>query len=119
LIDGGIDVVHGHSSHHPLGIEIYRDKLILYGAGNFIDDYEGIEGYEEFRADLVLMYFASLELGSGRLAGLRIVPMQMRRFMLEHASRADALFVCTTLNRISRDFGTRFRSEDGTLTLAS
>jgi Bacterial capsule synthesis protein PGA_cap len=29
LIDGGVDVIHGHSSHHPRPIEVYRGKLIL------------------------------------------------------------------------------------------
>ena len=42
LIDAGVDVVHGHSSHHPRPIEVYRGKLILYGCGDTIDDYEGI-----------------------------------------------------------------------------
>jgi hypothetical protein len=44
LVDGGVDIVHGHSSHHPRPIEIYRGRLILYGCGDFIDDYEGISG---------------------------------------------------------------------------
>ena len=45
LIDGGFDLVHGHSSHHPRPIELYRGRLVLYGCGDFIDDYEGIGGY--------------------------------------------------------------------------
>jgi len=48
-----VDIVHGHSSHHVKGIEVHRGKLILYGCGDFIDDYEGIKGYEAFRDDLV------------------------------------------------------------------
>jgi poly-gamma-glutamate capsule biosynthesis protein CapA/YwtB (metallophosphatase superfamily) len=40
LIDGGVDIVHGHSSHHPRPIEAYRDKLILHGCGDLINDYE-------------------------------------------------------------------------------
>jgi 5-methyltetrahydropteroyltriglutamate--homocysteine methyltransferase len=58
LIDhASVDVVHGHSSHHVKGIEIHRDRPILYGRGDFLTDYEGIGGYEEFRDDLGLMYF--------------------------------------------------------------
>mgnify|MGYP001558666949 CR=1 FL=1 len=38
----GIDIVHGHSSHHLRRIEVYRGKLVLYGCGDFLDDYEGI-----------------------------------------------------------------------------
>jgi poly-gamma-glutamate synthesis protein (capsule biosynthesis protein) len=44
LIDSGVDIVHGHSSHHPRPIEVYRNRLILYGCGDFINDYEGISG---------------------------------------------------------------------------
>jgi poly-gamma-glutamate synthesis protein (capsule biosynthesis protein) len=58
LIDtAGFDVIHGHSSHHPKAIEVYREKPILYGCGDFINDYEGITGYDEFRSELTLMYF--------------------------------------------------------------
>jgi poly-gamma-glutamate capsule biosynthesis protein CapA/YwtB (metallophosphatase superfamily) len=32
LIDGGVDIVHGHSSHHPRPIEVYHARLILTGA---------------------------------------------------------------------------------------
>jgi len=56
LIDAaGVDLVHGHSSHHPRGIEVHRERLILYGCGDFLNDYEGIRGYERYRGDLTLM----------------------------------------------------------------
>jgi poly-gamma-glutamate synthesis protein (capsule biosynthesis protein) len=43
LIDeAGVDVIHGHSSHHVKGLEVYKDKPIIYGAGDFLNDYEGI-----------------------------------------------------------------------------
>src|SRR5690606_33213705 len=89
LIDGGVDIVHGHSSHHARPIEVYRDKLILYGCGDFIDDYEGIGGHEEFRDDLRLLYFATLERGTGRLVHLRVAPMQARKMRLLRASSED------------------------------
>jgi poly-gamma-glutamate capsule biosynthesis protein CapA/YwtB (metallophosphatase superfamily) len=34
-IDAGADLVMGHGPHMPLGIEIYKDKPIFYGAGSF------------------------------------------------------------------------------------
>lgn len=107
LIDQGVDIVHGHSSHHPRPIEIYEGKLILYGCGDFIDDYEGITGYEEFRDDLRLLYFASVEPDTGKLAELRIVPMQARRMRLHRASGTDARWVRDVLDRVSRSYGTR------------
>jgi poly-gamma-glutamate capsule biosynthesis protein CapA/YwtB (metallophosphatase superfamily) len=39
LIDAGADVIFGHSGHVVRGIELYKEKPILYCTGNFIDDY--------------------------------------------------------------------------------
>ncbi len=118
LIDGGVDLVHGHSSHHPRPIEVYRGKLILYGCGDFIDDYEGITGYEEYRADLRLLYLASLRRGTGELAGLRMVPMQARKLRLQPACDQDRRWLAATLDRVSRRFGTRVElAPDGVLVL--
>jgi poly-gamma-glutamate capsule biosynthesis protein CapA/YwtB (metallophosphatase superfamily) len=106
LIDeAGVDVVHGHSSHHPKGIEVYKDKPILYGCGDFLNDYEGISGYEEFRDDLVLMYFVTLSPLSGRLARLEMIPMQIKRFRLNRPSVADIRWLERTLDRESRKLG--------------
>jgi poly-gamma-glutamate capsule biosynthesis protein CapA/YwtB (metallophosphatase superfamily) len=119
LIDtAGIDVIHGHSSHHPRGIEVYRDKLIIYGCGDFLNDYEGIHGYEEYRGDLALMYLAELEPRSGRLAGLEMVPLQMRQFSLHHASEQDARWLADTLQREGAALDTRVeRRDDNVLVL--
>jgi poly-gamma-glutamate synthesis protein (capsule biosynthesis protein) len=100
LVDGGVDVVHGHSSHHPKQIEIYRDRLILYGCGDFIDDYEGIAGYEEFRDDLRLMYLPVLD-GSGRLLELRMAVLQAQRMRLVHAEVEDTRWVRDLLDELS------------------
>lgn len=108
LIDGaGIDVIHGHSSHHVKGIEIYKDKPILYGCGDFINDYEGIGGYESFRGDLSLMYFVGMDPASGKLVELRMIPMQMEKFRVNRASSADAAWLRDTLNREGKSFGVR------------
>lgn len=97
--DAGVDIVHGHSSHHAKGIEVYQGKLILYGCGDFLNDYEGISGHEAYRGDLSLMYFASVEPGDGKLVKLDMVPMQMKRFRLNHASRKDAVWLKEVLDR--------------------
>ena len=34
-IDAGADLVMGHGPHHPLGIEVYKDKPIFYSLGSF------------------------------------------------------------------------------------
>ena len=39
LVDAGADVVYGHSPHIFRGVEIYRNRPIIYSAGDFLDDY--------------------------------------------------------------------------------
>jgi poly-gamma-glutamate synthesis protein (capsule biosynthesis protein) len=113
LIDGGVDLVHGHSSHHVRPIEIYEGRLVLYGCGDLITDYEGIGGYEAWRGDLGAMYFATLDRRDGRLLGLRLVPMQMERLRLARAARSDTRWLMETLGRVSGSFGSRFHEHDG------
>ena len=114
LIDRGIDIVHGHSSHHPRPIELYRGRPILYGCGDLLTDYEGIRGHEAFRSDLGLMYFASVE--RGELTELRMTPMRVRRMRLERASESDAAWLTDVLARTSRTYGSEIsRTADGGL----
>jgi len=108
LVDSGVvDIVHGHSAHHAKGIEIRRNKLILYGCGDFLNDYEGISGRERYRSDLALMYFARVDEVEGRLAGLEIVPLQLSRFRLNKALPDDIRWIESLLSRESGPLGCR------------
>ncbi len=121
LIDeAGADLVHGHSSHHVKGIEVYSERLILYGCGDLITDYEGIGGRESFRGDLGLMYFPELDPVEGRLKSLRMQPTQMRQLRLCRPCDEDVAWMEATLNREGRRFGARVRlQQDGMLHLQS
>ena len=89
LIDSrAVDVVHGHSSHHPLPVEVYRSKLIIYGCGDLINDCEGTAEHGSLRGDVGCLYIVTLRSGSGRLDTLDIVPMQTRQFRLGTADAA-------------------------------
>ena len=107
LVDGGVDLVHGHSSHHPRPIEVYRGKLILYGCGDLVDDYEGIRGHDQYRPDLRLLYLPRLDPTSGELVELRMVALQARQMRLHRASHRDAQWLKTVLDKVSRPFGSR------------
>jgi poly-gamma-glutamate synthesis protein (capsule biosynthesis protein) len=113
----GFDVVHGHSSHHVKGIEVYRGRPILYGCGDFLDDYEGIGGYEEFRSDLGLLYFVTLDRTGGGLVRLRMTPTRVSRFQVRRALGEDAAWLARTLTREGRRFHTSVRRSDGRLEL--
>ena len=119
LIDSaGVDLIHGHSSHHPKGIEIYGEHLILYGCGDLLNDYEGISGHEDFRDDLSLMYFAILDSSTGKLVNLQMIPTQIKCFRIQRASTEDILWLRQVLNREGKKFNTQVQWDNNkTLTL--
>ncbi|HYA19307.1 MAG TPA: CapA family protein [Burkholderiales bacterium] len=107
LIDrAGIDVVHGHSSHHVRGIEVYRERPVIYGCGDFLNDYEGIGGYESYRADLSLMYFPVVEAATGRLLEFSAIPTQIRRLRVNYAPAEGVRWLIECLNREGKKLGT-------------
>ncbi len=117
LIDlDACDILHGHSSHHPLAIQIYRGKLILYGCGDFINDYEGIRGHEQYRGDLSVMYLPRVNEADGSLEALTLVLFQKHCFRLRRASLDDAKWFQTVMNRQSQRFATKLSlGEDGAI----
>lgn len=119
MIDvAGFHLIHGHSSHHPKGIELYKDGLVLHGCGDFLDDYEGIEGYEAYRGDLVVMYLPTFALKPSRLLGLDLHPFRIRKFRLNRASPDDTAWLRTTLDRESAQFGVHVvAGAEGTLSV--
>ncbi len=110
--EAGVDVIHGHSSHHFKGIEVYRNRLIIYGAGDFINDYEGIRGHEAYRGDLTLMYFLDLNALEGRIEKLTLIPLKIRKMQLEMAATGDIKWVHSVLNREGISLNTEFEIED-------
>jgi poly-gamma-glutamate capsule biosynthesis protein CapA/YwtB (metallophosphatase superfamily) len=118
LIENGITVVHGHSSHQVKTAEIYRGRLVLYGCGDLLNDYEGIGGHETFRSNLTLMYLPVIDARRGRLVKARMIPMRVARFRLNRAAEADAKWLCDLLNQLGAPLGTRCElASDHTLML--
>ncbi|MFI6824509.1 CapA family protein [Micromonospora sp. NPDC050187] len=118
LIDAGVDVVHGHSSHHPRPVEVYRDRLVLYGCGDLIDDYEGIGGRQEYRPRLRLLWLPTLDATTGALRRLRAAPVRMRRMRLERAAPDEARWLAELLGGFGPPFAPGFTvTLDGLLAL--
>lgn len=111
LVAAGVDLVHGHSSHHPRPIALCEGHLVLHGAGDLINDYEGISGHEEFRDELALLYLPTLA-RDGRLLALDMVPMQRRRFRLQRAGSEEARWLAELVDGISAPLGCRVALRD-------
>jgi poly-gamma-glutamate synthesis protein (capsule biosynthesis protein) len=69
VIDHGADLVIGSHAHVPQATEVYQDRVILYGLGNFAFDWTSMGGH---RTGLV----ATCTLAGGRLdrVSVRAVP---------------------------------------------
>jgi poly-gamma-glutamate capsule biosynthesis protein CapA/YwtB (metallophosphatase superfamily) len=99
LIDAGADLIHGHSAHHPKGLERYRGRPILYGCGDLINDYEGIRGHEGYFPELTMLVGARWHPGRSEWLELWLTPLRRRRLRLEHATADEADWLAETLNR--------------------
>jgi poly-gamma-glutamate capsule biosynthesis protein CapA/YwtB (metallophosphatase superfamily) len=106
LVDGGVDIVYGHSSHHPRPIEVYRNKLILYGCGDLVNDYEGIRGHEDFRPELRAAYLVRVSAQDGRLLDLRLIPLRAHQLTLRRAEPVAAEWLRRVVNEVSSGLGT-------------
>ncbi len=78
--EGLVDLIFDHSSHHAKGVEVIDGVPVIYGAGDLINDYEGIVGHEQYRPDIVLLYVAEFE--GCRVERLAVVPFCIERFRL-------------------------------------
>lgn len=117
--DANVDVVFGHSSHHPRPIEVHAGKLILYGCGDLLNDYEGIGGHERFRPELGFMYLPEIDARNGRLQRLQLRPTRVRKFRITSAVLDDAEWLRAMLDREGRAYGTGCRyGPDGVLELS-
>ena len=84
LMEAVADIIFGHSSHVFRGIEFYKGRPILYGAGNFVDDY-AIDEIE--RNDQSFIYVMAM---AGRIP--RVVRMYPTLIRGCHASLADGVY---------------------------
>lgn len=62
------------------GLEIYKQKLIIYGAGDFVNDYEKIPSHYNTTG---AFYIINIDDDRFDLASLQLLPVQVRRLRCE------------------------------------
>lgn len=124
LIDEcGVDIVHGHSAHHIQGVERYGRGVIMYGCGDFVDDYAL---NEEYRNDLGGVWRVVVNSNGSGTAGdgggkklvldrLEMYPTRCDRFQvtLLDVDDEDHGWVRRKVAKLSEEMGTRVRREIG------
>jgi poly-gamma-glutamate capsule biosynthesis protein CapA/YwtB (metallophosphatase superfamily) len=101
LVDAGADLVFGHSSHVFRGIEFYRGRTILYGAGDFLDDY-AVDRTE--RNDQSFIYV--VDVAERICQSLRLYPTLIRGCRSSRAEGVYALSITDKMKMLSETFGT-------------
>jgi len=110
LIESGVDVLHGHSAHIFQGIEVYRERLILYDTGDFVDDY-AVDPY--LRNDR--SFFFILEVSKKKLISLRLIPTRINQFQVNRAQDREAEEMCDRMQKLSKEFHTDLIEKNGEL----
>jgi poly-gamma-glutamate capsule biosynthesis protein CapA/YwtB (metallophosphatase superfamily) len=111
LIDAGADFIIGHHPHVLQGIEMYKNKMIIYSMGNFLFDmYQ-----EEAKESMIL----KINFDQYRIIDARIIPVLINtdKFQPELASEEKARKILTTLISLSKPLNTEIEidSEKGTI----
>ena len=68
-----ITLIYGHSSHHMRGLELYKERLIIYGAGDFVNDYENIPANYDRTGALFILDYDDIT-----LQDLQVIPFEMK-----------------------------------------
>jgi poly-gamma-glutamate capsule biosynthesis protein CapA/YwtB (metallophosphatase superfamily) len=116
LVDAGANVVFGHSCHVFRGVEVQKDSVIVYSAGNFIDDY-AIDPYE--RNDESILF--GVEVDRGALIRLELIPTLISEFRAVLAQDDDGSRILKQMHRQCARLGTHMTISEskGMVTLQS
>jgi len=95
LIDAGADAIFGHSGHVIRGIEIYKDKPILYCAGDFIDDY-AVDEIERNDRSCVFV----VETDGAAISRLFLYPTVIQQFQARRAESNERSAIVTTMQKL-------------------
>lgn len=111
-IDAGADLVIGNHPHLPLGMELYRDRLICYSLNHFTFDLQTREAIFEY--DTLILRSV---IRGRRLHGHSVIPVAIDAESkdLEIARGRRRAAIQASLEALSQEFGTTFRAEGDAL----
>lgn len=104
LVDSGATIIFGHSCHVFQGVEIYKGCPIIYGAGDFIDDY-AVDDIERNDESFIFLVEADDE-GVKRML---LFPTMIIRFQARLARGFLAEEIAIKMKNLCREFNTRAR----------
>jgi len=102
LVEAGADIIFGHSCHVFQGIELYRGAAIMYGCGDFVDDYRV---HEVERNDQSFIFV--VEVQDRQIVRLELRPTVItRHFQVRLAREAEAVEIAAKMQALCAELGT-------------
>jgi poly-gamma-glutamate synthesis protein (capsule biosynthesis protein) len=106
-VDSGADLVYGHSAHVFQGIEVYRQRPILYDTGDFLDDY-AVDS--KLRNDWSFVFLLDLE--GPRMRRLRLRPVRLTYGEVNFAVGDELEAIRRRMRALSGEFDTPMEDTD-------
>lgn len=111
MIDAGVDIIQGHSAHVFQGIEIYKNKLIMYDTGDLVDDY---------RIDPILRndhsFFYLVTVDKKGIQQVKLIPTVISNYQVNASIGKTYKNIINRIQKLSKPFGTKI-SNDGLITI--
>ncbi len=104
LIDAGAGAVFGHSPHITRAVELHRGRPVLYGCGDFVNDY-AVDGVE--RNDWSFIW--ALDYAGADLQRVLLIPTVIRRFQARLAREAERAAILARMRDLCAALGTAAR----------
>jgi poly-gamma-glutamate capsule biosynthesis protein CapA/YwtB (metallophosphatase superfamily) len=102
MIEVGADIIHGHSAHNFQGIELYRNKYILYDTGDFVDDYMVDQELKNDHS-----FFFKVEVDKEGIKKLKLYPVLISNCQVNLAVKDDYQWCFERIQQLSAKFGTK------------
>jgi poly-gamma-glutamate synthesis protein (capsule biosynthesis protein) len=100
-VESGADLIYGHSAHVFQGIEVYRQRPILYDTGDFLDDY-AIDA--TLRNDWSLLFL--LDVDGTRMRRVRLRPVRLTYAEVNFAAGDELKAIRRRMRTLCSEFDT-------------
>jgi len=107
VMDAGADIFHGHSAHIFQGIELYKNKMIFYDCGDFVDDY--YVGPEETN-DQQLIFFVKIR--DDKIKEIELIPLYINMCQVNLAEFEVFDEIAARIEKLSKEFGTKVQRKN-------
>lgn len=108
LIDAGARIVFGHSPHVYRGVEFYGNGVVLYSAGDFIDDY-AVHPIE--RNDQSCIFLINVH-DEGAIASVQLYPIVIERCRARLARGEQAQEILRKMEYLCGSLGSKCEQRD-------